>query len=158
MWFQILKIIFALYSFMIGAAAGSFLEVLLNRAQKGENWITKRSYCDKCQKPLSPLELIPIFSFLYLKGKCSKCSSKISWKYPVGEMLAGITFLLSFLFPPLFLPLFLLLYFLFFRLYKIKGGFSLYLKTFLVALLFSGALFFLLFLTLTVLAPSYGPS
>ncbi len=60
-----------------------------------------RSKCFSCGKNLLWYELIPIFSFLFQKGKCKKCKSKISWQYPIIEILAGLMFLMIFyVFPP----------------------------------------------------------
>lgn len=61
-----------------------------------------RSKCFSCGKNLEWHELIPVFSFLFQNGKCKNCKSKISWQYPVIELLAGVLFLMIFYyFPPI---------------------------------------------------------
>ena len=66
------------------------------RIPKGESLLYPSSHCTKCNHKLGPLELIPILSFLFLGGKCSKCKEKISCFYPIFEFLSGILFALSF--------------------------------------------------------------
>lgn len=55
------------------------------------------SHCTVCNHKLGPLELIPVFSFLFQGGKCKHCKTKISWYYTVFELLTGILFLSSYL-------------------------------------------------------------
>lgn len=57
----------------------------------------ERSRCFSCGKKLKAHELVPVFSFLFLKGRCSKCKSKISWQYPIVEITTGLIFLLIFI-------------------------------------------------------------
>jgi len=80
--------------FIFGSLIGSFLNVVILRLPKGEK-LTGRSHCPNCGHELSPLELLPIFSFLFLKGKCSSCSVKISWRYFIIEVITGLLFALS---------------------------------------------------------------
>ncbi len=58
-------------------------------------WWKGRSHCMSCNKTLSPIELIPILSFILQKGKCRHCGSKISIQYPIVELLCGIFAVLS---------------------------------------------------------------
>jgi len=81
------------YIFFIGTAIGSFLNVLIDRLPKDKS-IMGRSHCDFCRRKLSAIDLIPVFSFLFLKGKCRKCKKKLSWQYPGIELLTGIVFVL----------------------------------------------------------------
>lgn len=91
---------FSIFSFILGTLIGSFLNVVALRYNTGMT-LNGRSKCFSCGKNLEWHELIPIFSFLYQKGKCKKCKGKISWQYPVIEILAGILFVLIFYyFPP----------------------------------------------------------
>lgn len=83
--------------FIIGTIFGSFYNVVGYRVPKGESLLYPSSHCTKCNHKLKPLELIPIFSFLILGGKCSKCKQKISWFYPIFEFLSGMLFMLSFI-------------------------------------------------------------
>lgn len=80
---------------------GSFLNVVALRYNSGMT-LKGRSKCFSCGKNLDWNELIPVFSFIFQKGKCVGCKSKISWQYPVIEMVAGVLFTLIFLkFPPI---------------------------------------------------------
>lgn len=93
--------IFLTFSFILGAIIGSFLNVVSLRYNTGLT-LGGRSKCFSCGKNLDWYELIPVFSFLFQKGKCRKCKSKISWQYPVVEIVAGIIFLMIFyVYPPI---------------------------------------------------------
>ena len=83
--------------FIIGTVFGSFYNVVGYRLPKGESILYPSSHCTKCGHELKPLELIPILSFLFQKGKCKKCGDKISWFYPIFEFSSGILFMLSYL-------------------------------------------------------------
>lgn len=86
----------AFLAFIFGLAIGSFLNVLIARLPKKES-ILGYSRCPKCQKRISRSENIPVLSFIFLRGRCSKCGSKISWQYPLVELLTAFLFLVSFL-------------------------------------------------------------
>lgn len=78
--------------FAFGAILGSFLNVVILRFGTGMSISKGHSKCFSCGKNLHWWELVPIFSFLFLRGKCSKCLSKISWQYPLVELLTGVIF------------------------------------------------------------------
>lgn len=84
-----------LFIFIFGLMIGSFLNCFIWRIYKEET-ILGRSYCPECRKQLKWFENIPVFSFIFLKGKCSSCRKKISWQYPIVELLTGFLFLLAF--------------------------------------------------------------
>lgn len=86
--------IFLLF-FIFGASIGSFLNVLIDRPIKQES-ILGRSHCDYCQKNLSWIDLFPILSFLFLKGKSRCCNKKLSFQYPLVELITGLSYLLIF--------------------------------------------------------------
>lgn len=75
---------------------GSFLNVVIYRYNTGKSAFSGRSFCFSCGKELRWHELIPLFSFIFLHGKCLKCGSKISWQYPIVELLTGLIFLAVF--------------------------------------------------------------
>ncbi|MDO9027324.1 MAG: prepilin peptidase, partial [Candidatus Roizmanbacteria bacterium] len=81
--------------FIIGASIGSFLNVLIDRLPKDES-INDRSHCDYCGKKIAWYDLIPVFSFFILGGKTRCCHKKLSWQYPLVEIITGISFLLIF--------------------------------------------------------------
>ncbi len=79
--------------FILGLCIGSFLNVLIDRLPYGKS-ILGRSICDYCKNKLSWRDLIPVLSFIFLKGKCRYCRKKISFYYPAVEMITGILFVL----------------------------------------------------------------
>ncbi len=82
--------------FILGLLMGSFFTVVGYRLPKRENFITNRSYCDKCHHELSMLDMIPIFSYLFLKRRCRYCKSKIDDTSTYMELFTGILFALSY--------------------------------------------------------------
>ena len=86
-----------LFIFIIGAVIGSFLNVLIVRIPKNENVAFPASHCVHCKTPLKFYHNIPIFSWLFLRGKCAFCGDKISYQYPLVELLSGLIFLVIFL-------------------------------------------------------------
>ncbi len=78
--------------FIFGAAVGSFVNVVVGRFGKEKKWWQGRSYCDNCQRQLKWWENIPIFSYLFLGGRCHTCHSPIPWEYPVVELATGIIY------------------------------------------------------------------
>ncbi|MEK7180598.1 MAG: prepilin peptidase [Patescibacteria group bacterium] len=81
--------------FVLGTIIGSFLNVIINRY--GKESIQGRSHCESCAHTLSPLELIPLLSFFFLRGRCVQCNAPVSFQYSFVELLTGDLFLLSFL-------------------------------------------------------------
>ncbi len=79
--------------FILGASIGSFLNVLIDRLSKDES-INGRSHCDYCQKKITWYDLMPVLSFFILGGETRCCGKKLSWQYPVVEMITGIVFIL----------------------------------------------------------------
>lgn len=82
--------------FCLGAIFGSFYNVVGYRLPRKESLLYPSSHCTNCNHKLGPFELIPILSFLLLGGKCKNCKNKISWFYPIFELLSGILFALSY--------------------------------------------------------------
>jgi prepilin signal peptidase PulO-like enzyme (type II secretory pathway) len=83
--------------FIFGLLIGSFLNCVIWRLHKEEK-ITGRSYCPQCRHQLTWYENIPVFSFLFLRGRCGHCGERISWQYPLIEIITGVLFLLSFIY------------------------------------------------------------
>ncbi len=84
------------FVFLIGLITGSFLNCIIYRI--GVNEKPKgRSYCPKCKHQLSHKDLVPVFSYIFLLGKCRYCNEKISIEYPLVELLTGALFLFTFL-------------------------------------------------------------
>lgn len=83
-----------LFWFCFGLIVGSFLNVLIHRIPRGESIVLPPSHCPGCGNRLGPLDLVPVLSYLWLRGRCRQCNAKISWRYPVVELLGGILTLL----------------------------------------------------------------
>ncbi len=83
-------IIWNVFSFILGAIVGSFLNVCIFRIPEGESIVKPLSRCPQCKNPIRFYDNIPIISFLILKGKCRDCGQKISWQYPIVELITGI--------------------------------------------------------------------
>lgn len=90
---QVSIIIFA-FVMIFGAIIGSFLNVVIYRLPQGKSIARPRSHCPGCGHVLQPLELIPVLSYVGLKGRCGVCKSPISWRYPAIELFTGIAFCL----------------------------------------------------------------
>ncbi|MDE7302023.1 MAG: prepilin peptidase [Oscillospiraceae bacterium] len=83
--------------FLFGITIGSFLNVCIYRLPVGESLTKKNSHCMTCGTPIKWYDLVPVFSWLFLRGKCRACGSKISGRYILVESLTGILFVLTFL-------------------------------------------------------------
>ncbi|MBI2711956.1 MAG: prepilin peptidase [Bdellovibrio sp.] len=77
----------------MGLVVGSFLNVVVARLPKGKSLVRPRSQCPKCKKQISWYDNVPVFSYLFLRGKCRACKTTISPRYPVIELLTGMLFL-----------------------------------------------------------------
>jgi len=84
-----LGIIFAI---LFGTLLGSFLNVCIYRIPREASIVWPGSHCTSCKHDLEPIDLIPIFSFLFLKGRCRYCNKRISARYPFIELLTGILY------------------------------------------------------------------
>lgn len=92
-----LLVLFSLILFILGAAIGSFTSVIIYRLHSHRKGIFRgRSSCPECEMQLKPLDLVPILSYLTLRGKCRYCSKEISYMYPLLELLTGFLFVLLF--------------------------------------------------------------
>lgn len=76
--------------FVVGACVGSFVNVIALRYNTGLSFLRGSSVCLSCRKHLPWYELIPIISYLYLRGRCSKCQSTFSLRYLIVEIVSGI--------------------------------------------------------------------
>ncbi|HEY4502423.1 MAG TPA: prepilin peptidase [Candidatus Paceibacterota bacterium] len=88
-----------IFIFLLGTIIGSFLNVVALRYNTGLN-LSGRSRCFSCERPLLWFELVPLFSFLLLKGRCRTCGSLLSLQYPVVELLTGVVFSILFIQAP----------------------------------------------------------
>jgi len=84
----VLIVVFAL----VGTAIGSFLNVCIDRLPVGKSLLYPPSHCDACQHPLSPIDLIPVFSYLWLRRRCRYCQSPIPRRLFWVEVGSGFLF------------------------------------------------------------------
>ncbi len=85
-----------LFILIFGLVIGSFLNCVIYRLEEKKSFLKGRSFCPNCKHPLTWKDLIPVFSFLILQGKCRYCDKKISIQYPLVEISTGLIFLLIF--------------------------------------------------------------
>jgi len=111
----IIYLIFYIFIFLVGLCIGSFLNCVIYRLETKKS-LQGRSFCPKCKKQLLWQDLIPVFSYLFLKGKCRNCKQKISVQYPLVEIATAIIFLLifNFVYPISTLSQFISIVFLFY--------------------------------------------
>lgn len=82
--------------FIYGAIFGSFFNVVILRLPKKESLIHHSSHCPNCMEPIKAYDLIPIFSYIFLGGKCRNCKQRISLRYPIIELITALCFTLVF--------------------------------------------------------------
>ena len=80
------------YIVLLGLIFGSFLNVCIYRIPKNQSLSFPPSHCTSCNSKIKAYDLIPVLSYICLKGKCRSCSEKISLRYPVIELLTGVLF------------------------------------------------------------------
>lgn len=85
------------FVFLFGITIGSFLNVCIYRLPKGESLVTNNSHCMTCGTQIKRYDLIPVFSWLILRGKCRACGAKITPRYMIIELMTGLVFLSVFL-------------------------------------------------------------
>jgi leader peptidase (prepilin peptidase)/N-methyltransferase len=83
--------------FLYGIVIGSFLNVCIFRIPKKENIVTVSSHCMTCGYKLKWYDLVPLFSYMALGGRCRKCKTKLSVQYPLIEGLNGVLYLIVFI-------------------------------------------------------------
>ena len=84
-----------LFVFTVGICIGSFLNVLVYRIPNRIDFVRGRSFCPACGHSLGARDLVPLFSWLFLRGKCRYCGGRISPRYPIVELAGGGLALLS---------------------------------------------------------------
>ncbi len=97
-----MQIFFFVAAAVFGAILGSFINALSFRFNTGKSIVRGRSRCMSCDKTLSARDLVPIFSFIFLRGRCRQCGSKVSWQYPLVECIAALLSLLVYFSYPVF--------------------------------------------------------
>lgn len=88
---------FYCFAFIFGAAIGSFLNVCIFRIPADQSIVRPLSQCPHCHHPIRFYDNIPIISFILLRARCRDCGEKISWRYPLVELVTGLLALLLFM-------------------------------------------------------------
>ncbi|SDN58946.1 prepilin peptidase [Alkalicoccus daliensis] len=91
-----MDIFWYIYFFLAGLVLGSFYNVVGLRLPQKESLVHPRSHCTACGHTLSPWELIPVVSYILLRGKCRSCGEQVSLIYPMFELASGVLFVWSF--------------------------------------------------------------
>ena len=89
-----MEIYYLVIFFIFGLVFGSFFNVVGYRLPNKMSLISPPSHCPKCNHKLTPIELVPVFSWLFQKGRCKNCGKKIPIFYPIFELFTGIVFAL----------------------------------------------------------------
>jgi leader peptidase (prepilin peptidase) / N-methyltransferase len=92
-----MDILLLIYVFILGLIFGSFFNVCIYRIPAGLSVVKPPSRCGKCSTRLTALDLIPVFSYIFLKGRCRHCGEKFSPRYALIELMTGILFALTFI-------------------------------------------------------------
>lgn len=92
-----MDILFVILCFIFGIIMGSFYNVVIYRVPEKKSIIKHRSSCGACGATLKSADLIPLFSYIFLKGKCRYCKQRISLQYPIVELITGLLFALLYL-------------------------------------------------------------
>lgn len=89
-----LAVYLLIFAALLGSVWASFSGCAASRMKNGESFLKGRSHCDSCGHVLKPLDLVPIFSWLFAKGRCRYCKAKIPASCPVTEALGAASFVL----------------------------------------------------------------
>lgn len=77
----------------LGLAVGSFLNVCMDRLPRGASLLHPASHCDSCGRRLTPKDMVPLLSYMWLRGRCRVCGAAIPRRVPVVEAVTGLVFL-----------------------------------------------------------------
>ena len=89
----IMTVTIYVFVFLFGITIGSFLNVCIYRLPKGESLITNNSHCMTCGTQIKRYDLIPVLSWIILRGRCRACGAKITPRYMIIELMTGLVFL-----------------------------------------------------------------
>ena len=92
-----MTIYYAIIMFIFGACFGSFYNVVGYRVPRGMSIVKPQSHCTTCNHSLNVLDLFPIISYMFLRGKCRYCKSKVNLFYPLFETITGLLFMICYL-------------------------------------------------------------
>ena len=83
-------VLWLIFTTIVGACVGSFLNVVIYRLPAGESLVSPPSHCPKCQHKLAWYDNVPVLGWLWLRGKCRYCANPISAQYPIIEAITGL--------------------------------------------------------------------
>jgi leader peptidase (prepilin peptidase) / N-methyltransferase len=86
---------FAALAFLGGLSAGSFVTVVAHRVPRGESIVRPRSRCGACGTQIASYDNVPVFSWLFLRGRCRGCGERIGLRYPLTELVLGLLYALT---------------------------------------------------------------
>ncbi len=86
-----------IFAFLLGACIGSFLNVCIYRLPRNESVVYQPSHCPGCDSRLRIPDLMPILSYILLRGRCRHCGIRISAQYPLVELATGLLFLTAYI-------------------------------------------------------------
>lgn len=87
---ELIMVVLYSYCFIIGICVASFINVVIDRVPRNESFVVGRSHCDNCGKVLKWYDLFPIFSYLFLRGRCRYCNCKIPIRGFIIEIFGGL--------------------------------------------------------------------
>lgn len=93
----VVNIVYAVFAFIFGSIIGSFLNVVILRTPLKQSIVTEPSHCFSCGHRLAWYDMFPIFSWLFLRGKCRYCNAKISPRYMIVEAVTAVSYCLAYL-------------------------------------------------------------
>src|SRR5687768_15573196 len=88
----VMRVFYVVSAGVLGLIFGSFATALAYRLPRGESISTGRSKCPNCGHTIGVAENIPVFSWLFLRGRCKHCGNEISARYPLTELVTSLLF------------------------------------------------------------------
>ena len=92
-----LAVILVVMVFIIGASVGSFLNLAADRVPAGRSIIAPRSFCEACGRSLTTVDLVPVFNYIWLRGRCRSCKASFPARLMVVEAITGVLFAVVYL-------------------------------------------------------------
>lgn len=100
----VFNIVYAVLAFILGSVIGSFLNVVILRTPEKQSIITEPSHCFSCGHQLAWYDMFPIFSYIFLRGRCRYCGESFSPRYMIVELITAVFYCLSYLMFAVFQP------------------------------------------------------